>query len=361
MVFPSQILMNFIEGSSPIIVADDAIGERQIQPASLDLRLGNVAHCMKAVGIPKPGEKIKDLIERCRAYSFNLNERGILEKGCQYIIELKEGLRLPKDFFAVFSPKSSIGRVGVFVRVLMDDTQRYDRTKRGYQGNLYLEIIPLFFSIKVSENLSLVQIRIKEKNSILTNAELQIVHSNHGIVYDKDEKIMRADTEDDGLYLNIDLSSEIIGFEARGNSSEIIDLSKENHYIAEDFWNPIKGPREECILGRDHFYLLSTKERIKIPDDYSAEMVEYSLGIGEFRVHYAGFFDNGFGGERGTSGVLEVHVRDVPVRVFDNQRICKMVFEKTYETPQKLYGTKTGSHYVGSGPSLSKYFKKGQW
>lgn len=361
MVFPSQTLRKLAKGSSPVIISDDSIEECQIQPASLDLKLGNVAHCMKAVGIPRPGETTKDLIERCRLYSFRLEERGVLEKGCQYIIELKERLSLPNNFFASFSPKSSIGRIGAFVRVIMDDTQRYDKTRTGYKGSLYLEINPLFFSIKVSEGLSMVQMRIKERDSFLSDTDLKIAHSYQGLVFDKQGNHTDIVIEDGGVYLGVDLSLETIGFEARGNSHEIIDLTKEDQLDPEEFWVPIKGPREEVILAKDRFYLLSTKERIKIPAEFSAEMAEYALKIGEFRAHYAGFFDNGFGGEKGTSGVLEIQARDANMRFFDGQRICKMVFEKTREIPDKLYGRKMGSHYIDPGPKLSKHFKEGQW
>lgn len=361
-ILPCQMLRRMVLGLNPMILADDRINEKQIQPSSIDCRLGNVAYRMRTAAIPKKGEKISDLIKAHSLYAFELNQKSILERGGCYIIPLKERLYLPDEFCAVFSPKSSIGRVDVFVRVLADDVPRYDRTRYGYAGPLYLEIVPLSFSVNVAPDLEMVQMRIRRRDSgIYINTEcILAMHSDRGLVYDNDGIIKKALIENSALYLGVDLKREIIGFEARENLSKELDLGKKYFYGADDFWIPIKGPREELILTPDHFYLLSTKERVRTPPECAVEVAAYSENTGEFRSHYAGFFDPGFGGDSGTSAVLEIRPRDVHFRITDGQQICKMVFEEMTEIPDTLYG-KTGSHYVGEGPSLSKHFLKNQW
>lgn len=360
-ILPYQMLRKIISGSNPMIFSDDGIKDSQIQPSSVDCKLGDVAYRMRTAAIPKKGEKISDLIRAHSIYSFELSKDSILEWGSCYIVPLREKLCLPDDFCAVFSPKSSIGRTDVFVRVLADDVPFYDRTHYGYEGPLYLEIVPLSFSIQITSGLEMVQMRIRNRSDIYVNTDdLLVIHSEYGLVCDDDGIIKKPIIENGALYLGVDLKRDVVGFEARENLSKELNLSKKYFYDAKDFWMPIRGPLEELILIPDHFYLLSSKERVRIPPNYAVEVAAYSENTGEFRSHYAGFFDPGFGGEKGTSAVLEIRPRDVHFRITDGQQICKMMFEKMIAVPETLYG-KTGSHYTGVKPSLSKHFKPDQW
>lgn len=365
-VLARQDLMSLAFGNVPAITSLVGIKESQIQMATVDCSLGNFAYRMKATALPSRGETIQGLIDKFKCYGFEIKPEGSpFEKGMCYIVKMNEGFVLPQHFKATFSPKSSIGRMDVFVRVLSDGTNQYDKVCCGYEGPLFLEIIPLSFGVNLVPGLEMVQFRIKPKEDyFLSNEELSILHSKHGLLYWKNGEVLTSkqiDIADNSLYFSVDLDRTVVGFEARSNPVDFIDLSKKNHYELLDFWIPIKRPKnKELVLEPGKFYLLATKERVKIPPECCAEMLPYDVSTGEFRSHYAGFFDNGFGGKFGTTGVLEVRVRDMPYRIIDGQRICRMVFERTTQIPDKLYGEGSGSNYTGSGPSISKNFKNKQ-
>ncbi|OGZ13900.1 MAG: hypothetical protein A3G11_00510 [Candidatus Lloydbacteria bacterium RIFCSPLOWO2_12_FULL_51_9] len=364
MVLPYQALKKILFGAQPMIVAETPVEPSQIQPASCDLRLGDTVYCMKAAGFPGKKETVRQFVENNCHRSFVLgNTPCVLEKGHCYIIPLKERLRLGTRFFATFSPKSSIGRCDIFVRVLSDKNPSYDKTPKGYHGPLYLEIVPLSFRARVVSRLSLVQMRIQEDDATADNATLEALQAEYGIVRDSRGRALglrEARIQNNAVYFSIDLSRKIVGFEAVPKPRKELFLNKPKSHIVSDFWRRIRRPssRKEIVLAAGKFYLLSTKERVIIPPGYCAEVIHYEVTTGEFRTHYAGFFDPGFGGKQGTTLVLEVRVRDAAFRFFDGQVICGMVFRKTKEPSEILYGQELGSHYTGSGPSLSKYFKE---
>ncbi len=361
-VLAMQDLNKLAFGEKPAILSEVGLRKDQIQMATVDCSLSRHAFRMKATALPSKGETIQSLIDKFNCYDFEIKPEGSpFEKGMCYLVKMNESLDLPSHFKTSFSPKSSIGRVDVFVRVLSDETNQYDRTCAGYSGPLYLEITPLSFGVNLTPGLEMVQFRVKPKEDVfLTDEELVVFHSQYGLLFWKDGKVLgynEIDIADNSLYFSIDLNRTIVGFEAKSNPVDFINLSKKNHYEPSDFWIPIKKPKNgELILEPGKFYLLPTKERVKIPPECCAEMLPYDVSSGEFRSHYAGFFDNGFGGEFGTTGVLEIRVRDMPYRLVDGQRICRMVFEKTTQIPEKLYGNEAGSSYTGSGPSISKNF-----
>lgn len=371
MILSYQKLKDIISGHDPIIIADKEITDNQIQPATVDCRLGNKAYRMSTSMIPKPNEKILEMIEKYAIYDFEIKKGSVLEPNACYIIPLRERLKLPQNFYAVFSPKSSTGRIDVFVRVLSDGYPAYDCVREGYRGPLYLEVIPLSFMVGIAPDLELTQFRIKTSNqgmngSFLSDDDLRIIHAKYGLAYSNIGLVLSGSDEiiikNNSLYFHIDLDKDVVGFQAKNNPTQQIDLFRKDYYETEDFWIPIKKPKnKELVLSPDSFYLLTSKERVRVPPPYASEIITYDTSAGEFRSHYAGFFDNNFGGEEGTNVVLEVRVRDVPFRLYDGQPVCRMVFEETNEVPKKLYGAAIGSHYTGSGPSLSKHFKKVQW
>lgn len=362
MILPYQDLHGMVFGKQPSILSTLEMSESQIQTASIDCSLTDRCFRMKATALPSGDETIESLINDFALYNFRIKKGGTpLEVGACYIVKLNESFDLPRDFRAIFSPKSSIGRVDVFVRALFDGCNQYDKTSNGYKGPVYLEIIPLSFGVYITPGLEMIQFRVRSEEEFLSNGDLELLHSKHGLLYWNDRTLLgnnELDIADNSVFFRIDLDREIVGFEAVSNSLHLINLSKIDSLTVGDFWRTIPRPKDGyLVLEHGKFYLLATKERVKIPIDCCAEVIPYDVSAGEFRSHYAGFFDNGFGGEKGTNAVLEVRVRDMPHRLVDGQRICRMVFEKTREIPTKLYGKDSGSNYIGSGPSISKHFK----
>ncbi len=361
MIFSSQDFRRAIRGEMPMISSCLSIREENIQPASLDCLLGDCVYAMKSAGFPRPTETVEDYIKRyCSgAYTMKDGREILLRRENCYLVPLCEGLSLEDSFFAKFSPKSSIGRGDVFVRTVVDKYARYDRTPKGYHGPLYLEVSPLSFHSSLYHALSLVQMRIQESDDVLFIEELSGLHERYGIVHDIDGKIISDPaTRGNGFLFHIDLSREIVGFEALDVCVQDLSLGAVDAYEMRDFWRPIPRPRDgTLVLTNGRFYLLATKERVKIPPECCAEIVPYDVTTGEFRTHYAGFFDNGFGGEYGTTPVLEVRASAPDFRFFDGQPICSMDFQRTLDVPDKLYGDGINSHYTGSGPSLPKQFK----
>lgn len=367
MILPAQELKKLAFGAHPAVYANgDPISEDQIQPASIDCRFGDRAYRMATAMTPRSGETVRMLIEKYAQEEIAITEGTVLKAGECYIIPLRESLKLPLEFCAVFSPKSSTGRMDVFVRVISDGNPQYDAVPAGYTGDLWLEVAPLTFPVGIAPGLSLTQMRIRSaaKPVALSNDALRLVHAEFGLVYENNgTPIREACIKNDSLYLHADLSSrKRVGFRAKKNVATPVDLFKKYHYDVSDFWEPIDRPANgELILEPGEFYLLASKERVRIPPPYAGEVVTYDISSGEFRTHYAGFFDNGFGGTQGTNAVLEVRAHDVPFRLCDGQPICRMIFEETMGVPEKMYGAGLGSHYTGAGPLLSKHFAKIDW
>ncbi len=358
MILCDKSLRKVVGGANPMVIGANPAN---IQPASIDLSLGGKVFAMKSAALPRNNEKVRDLAKQFKRYDFELDEKrtNVLERGVCYLVELAESLELPNSYLAVTSPKSSTGRSDVFVRVLSDGTPCYDQTVRGYKGPLWAEVTSLSFNVRVSRGLSLTQMRIRgEGDEVLSRTKLSQEQAACGIILSSDGRPLRNNEVvygNGGIQLHVDLARSIVGFEAVDLSTEELDLSASNAHDPRVFWRPIKQPASGyLVLIPGHFYLLCTRERIRIPSSLVGQVLSTSAASGEFRTHYAGFFDPGFGGEKGTVAVLEVRARDVPFRIVDGQPICVMEFELVDELPERLYD----GHYSGkTGPSLSKHFQ----
>lgn len=359
-----------------IVSKGGAIDDGQIQPASMDLRLGPVAYRLVSSFLPE-AEPVMDRLTTSDVhgsglvmYETDISNGGILEKGHVYLIPLMEELALPADVRGRANPKSTTGRLDIFVRLLTDASPRFDDVAAGYKGRLFLEVMSRSFTIKVSAGLSLVQMRFMSGDCVVTDARLRSIHRTTRLLYDGDAHLSHEALKvSNGLFMSVDLSgtngSGIVGYKSKKNS-HVVDLTKKDHYNICDFWDPIPYNRSNrLILEPEEFYILSSKEKIRVPPCYAAEMVAYEAGSGELRTHYAGFFDPGFGygakGEvKGTKSVLEVRAHDVPFMISDGQTFYKIFFEDMCETPEKVYGPKIGSSYQYQGITLSKQFKAPQ-
>ncbi|HHL39793.1 MAG TPA: 2'-deoxycytidine 5'-triphosphate deaminase [Deltaproteobacteria bacterium] len=357
------------------IGADAPIEERQVQPASLDLRLGRRAYRLVSSFLPE-GRDIEGLVLQKDYYGDNLvmyevdigGDGGVLERGGVYLIPLKERLALPGHIRGRSNPKSTTGRLDIFARLITDRNPRFDDIAAGYRGGLYLEVMPRSYTVKVREGLRLAQIRLMTGPCRLDDDEIREINERYSLLFDGDSPLPTGQmTINDGVFMSVDLSGDasggIVGYKSKKNS-HIVDLSKTDHYKIEDFWEPVhRTSRESIILEPEDFYILSSKERIRVPPRYAAEMAAYEAGSGELRTHYAGFFDPGFGfgshGEiRGTKAVLEVRAHDVPFMVVHGQTFFKLSFERMGTVPRKVYGVKIGSSYQFQGITLSKQFRK---
>ncbi|MBI5644440.1 MAG: 2'-deoxycytidine 5'-triphosphate deaminase [Deltaproteobacteria bacterium] len=348
------------------------IDDEQIQPASLDLRLGDKAYRLVSSFLPENHEVIEklytpDVYSDLVMYEIDISKGGILEKGHVYLIPLMEELNLPTDVHGRANPKSTTGRLDIFARVLTDRNPRFDDIACGYKGKLFLEVMPRSFTINVKEGLSLVQLRLISGECALADSKLKSLHRSSRLLYNGDKHLSADEIKvSKGLFMSVDLSGDnssgVIGYKSKRNS-HVVDLTKKNHYNIADFWEPLrKNSRGTLILEPEDFYILCSKEKIRVPPRYAAEMVAYEAGSGELRTHYAGFFDPGFGfglkGEvKGTKAVLEVRAHDVPFMIADGQTFCKLYFEKMLEIPEKIYGPKIGSSYQYQSITLSKQFK----
>ena len=353
--------------------ASSPISDEQIQPASMDLRLGAKAYRLVSSFLPEfhsvieklhtPDAYGSDLV----MYETDISNGGILEKGHVYLIPIMEELDLPKNVHGRANPKSTTGRLDVFARILTDRNPRFDDIAAGYKGQLFVEVMPRSFTINVKQGLSLVQLRLMQGDCTLTDAGLKALNKSSRLLYNGDNHLGADDVRiSKGLFMSVDLSGDnnsgIIGYRSKKNS-HVVDLTKKNHYRIGDFWDPLpKNSKGTLILEPEEFYILSSKEKIRVPPTYAAEMVAYEAGSGELRTHYAGFFDPGFGygmkGEvNGTKAVLEVRAHDVPFMIADGQSFCKIFYENMSEMPEKVYGPKIGSSYQYQSITLSKQFK----
>ncbi|EJF75396.1 2'-deoxycytidine 5'-triphosphate deaminase [Bartonella alsatica] len=331
----------------------------QIQPASLDLRLGDKAYRIRASFMPGANVKVLDKLERLKLHEFDLRNGAVLETGCVYIVPLLESLALPDILSAVTNPKSSTGRLDIFTRVITDNAQEFDKICAGYHGPLYLEISPRTFPILVHTGSRLSQLRFRKGHSYLNEIELHTLHTYETLISDDLPNISAG-----GLGLSINLKGDengLVGYRGKRHTS-VIDIDK--HAVADilDFWEPLfdRGQRE-LILDPDEFYILVSREAVHIPPLYAAEMTPFDPLVGEFRVHYAGFFDPGFGhmeaGGKGAKAVLEVRSHEVPFILEHGQIIGRLVYEHMLNRPSALYGHDAGSHYQAQGLKLSKHFK----
>ncbi|MCZ8177418.1 MAG: 2'-deoxycytidine 5'-triphosphate deaminase [Rhizobium sp.] len=332
----------------------------QIQPASLDLRLGGKAMRVRASFMPGRNSTVADKLEKLTLHEIDLEQGAVLETGCVYIVPLMESLDLPLEISASANPKSSTGRLDIFTRVMVDYAQEFDKVPAGYKGQLYLEISPRTFPIIVRRGSRLSQIRFRVGHALLNEAELLDLHKAETLVASDMPNISGG-----GIALSIDLTGSgpdgLIGYRGKHHTS-VIDVDRKAAHDVLDFWEPLYSRgRGELILDPDEFYILVSNEAVHVPPLYAAEMTPYDPLVGEFRVHYAGFFDPGFGhaaaGGSGSRAVLEVRSHEVPFILEHGQVIGRLVYEHMQERPEGLYGTGLGSNYQAQGLKLSKHFR----
>lgn len=342
------------------------IGDDQIQPASIDLRLGSKAYRVRASLLPNGkfliGPKIRELLLE----EIDLTKPAVLHTNQVFIVPLIESLELPPDMSGKANPKSTTGRLDVFTRLMTESGMEFEQVPEGYSGDLYVEVVPRTFAIVVREGAKLNQLRLFRGSPQSDDEQLRKLAQRKSLVYFENGDAPVKPNIREGLRVSVDLHGEdaqsIVAYRAKGNLTPI-DLSKVGAYDVERFWEPIRGEDSKClILNPGEFYLLASKERVGVPPGYAAEMEPYDPSIGEFTVHYAGFFDPGFGygleGEiKGTKAVLEVRAHEVPILLEDAQEVGRLVYHKMAEVPDILYGQAIGSSYQKQGLALSKQFK----
>lgn len=334
-ILPEQAIRALINDNVIVQnVIDGADLPPLVQPASLDLQLGQTAYRMRASYLPGTGGRVKDTLDDLCLHTIDMSKGAVLETGCVYLIPLREALTLPQNLSAAANPKSSTGRLDVFTRVICDGATQFDSVPSGYEGPLYVEVAPRTFPIVVRPGDRLVQLRFRRGDSLVI----------------------------DTLTVSIDLNgvdgSDIVGWRARRHAG-LVDLRGIAAHKARDYWEPLYAPNGQLVLDPEEFYILASQESVAIPQDQAAEMAPIAPEIGEFRAHYAGFFDPGFGlaeaGGKGSRAVLEVRGRDVPFLLKHGQAVAKLVYERLSKSPETLYGSK-GSFYQSQGLRLSKHF-----
>jgi len=353
-VLASQQIQALIQSGA--IAAQPPFVSGQVQPASLDLRLGTQAYRVRASFLAGQGHAVSDRIADFEMHQIDLTPGAVLEKGCVYLVPLMERLALPEDTLAIANAKSSTGRLDLLTRVITDGGEEFDRIAQGYTGPLYAEICPRSFSVLVRPGMRLNQIRFRRGRSVLSDDDLRALHADATLVNGGPAVIS------EGLGFSVDLKpqgSDLLGYRARPHTG-VIDLDLIGAYNPADYWDALHASSGQLILDPGAFYILVSREAVHIPPGYAAEMAPYLAMVGEFRVHYAGFFDPGFGhgpaGGAGARGVLEVRCHEAPFVLEHGQIVGRLVYERMSEVPQQLYGTGIASHYQGQGLKLSKHF-----
>ena len=365
-VFPSQELNRAIEAEW-VSSGDYRIRPEAIQPASIDLRLGDFAWALRCSFLPDVDSTVEEKVEDLAFQRVDLRDGAVLERDRPYLVPLIEELALPEELRARANPKSSTGRLDVFTRVITDRHHRFDEIRPGYHGKLYLEIVPRSFAIQVKTGLSLNQLRLARGDVRLADDEIRSLQDDSPLLYLDGEPLGQSELAvADGLFLSLDLSGpgdRIVGYRAKKNSLPV-DLSKVRAYRWSDYWDPVfpeGGGR--VVLEPEIFYLLLSAEGVCIPPQIAAEMMAYDPTAGELRTHYAGFFDPGFGydpdgANHGSRAALEVRARDVSFMVEHRQPVCKLGLEWMQEPAERLYGAGLGSNYQGQVTMLSKHFEE---
>ncbi len=355
-VFPARYIERLAQGGGSVAPPFD---HDQGQPASLDLRLGDRAYRIRASFLPGPEHTVADRIEELTLHELDLTESAVLERGCVYLVPLQESLSLPEHVSAGANPKSSTGRLDVFTRVIGDRARGFDTLPAGYHGGLWLEISPRTFPVRVRQGSRLSQMRFRVGQTRLSAPEHRTLHNVETLVFDANEEV------GEGVALSIDLKGEgrngLIGFRSKRHTP-VIDMDKKDSLDVLDYWEPlVNRGAEQFILDPDEFYILVSRESVHVPPNYAAEMVPFDPLVGEFRVHYAGFFDPGFGhsaaGGTGSRAVLEVRSREVPFLLGHGQTIGRLIYERLAEPPDRLYGSGLGSNYQAQTLKLSKHFR----
>lgn len=367
-VLPSQHLRAAIE-DGVIDAGSFTIPAENVQPASLDLRLGEVAYRIRCSFLPT-GQSVERKVKDFIIDEINLHGEGVvLETNRPYLIPLKERLALPPNVRGKANPKSSTGRADVFTRVITDRGSRFDEIAAGYVGRLYLEVVPLSFPIRVREDLSLNQLRLSVGRAELSDADVRSFHDKQPILYAQGDAIAGSDLAlSDGLFLGLDLRGDAtgrVGYRARA-SAPLLDMMRVGTTEPESYWEPvIREDGDRIVLTPKNFYLLMSCESVSVPPLLAAEMTAYDPTSGELRTHYAGFFDPGFGYDpdgafKGSTAALEVRAHDVPFMIEHRQPVCKLTFEYMLESPTQLYGQGIGSNYQQQTETLGKHFRHPQ-
>ncbi len=338
------------------IAADAPVLDAQIQPASLDLRLGSVAYRVRASFLAGKGRTVAERLAEFEMHRIDLAPGAVLEKGCVYVVPLMESLVLPEGMTGAASAKSSIGRLDLLTRIITDHGTEFDRVQAGYQGRLYVEICPQSFSVIATAGQMLNQIIFRCGHTLIDDDALRAIHAKTPIV--SGQAVISG-----GLGFSVDLKPEtgnLVGYRAKPHTG-VIDLSKLGHYDPAEFWEEVRTDTGWIILDPGAFYILVSREAIAIPPDCAAEMAPYLAMVGEFRVHYAGFFDPGFGwaeaGGAGSRGVLEVRCHEAPFVLEHGQVVGRLVYERMASVPERVYGAGIASNYQGQGLKLSKHFR----
>lgn len=354
-ILPSQAIERLIADGA--IALDRPAAPDQIQPASLDLRLGTVVHRVRASFLPGAGRTVAERLEEFRLHTIDLERGAVLETGCVYIAPLMERLALPADVAAAANPKSSTGRLDVFTRVIADGSRSFDQIPAGYDGPLFAEISPRTFPVLVRPGSRLSQLRLRRGEARLSDGELAALQARSRLVDDD-----RADVKG-GVAVTVDLEGDgegLVGWRAKRHTA-VVDVDAPRAHAVEDFWEPIRAGRAGLVLDPGQFYILASREAVQVPPDHAAEMTPFDPLVGEFRVHYAGFFDPGFGHAEahgaGARAVLEVRSHEVPFILEHGQTVGRLVYERMLERPATLYGELKSSNYQGQKLKLSKHFR----
>jgi dCTP deaminase len=364
-VLPGQLIEHAIRAGY-VDAGRFKIPPENVQPASLDLRLGETAYRIRCSFLPGH-DSVAAKLEEYTLDEIDLRRGAMLEVGHPYLVELKERLHLPEGLRGKANPKSSTGRIDVFTRVVTDRSERFDEIANGYDGALYLEVVPLSFAIRVREDLTLNQLRLAIGRPTLSDAEIREAHERQPLLYRADRPLPPEELVlSGGLFLGLDLRGDAqgrVGYSAREHAP-LLDLTGSRELDPEPFWNPVVRERgDRLVLSPNKFYLLMSDDAVSVPPDLAAEMTAYDPTSGELRTHYAGFFDPGFGFDpagafHGSRAALEVRAHDVPFVIEHGQTVCKLTFERMLEPPDILYGPTIGSSYQRQGETLSRYFRR---
>jgi dCTP deaminase len=362
-ILPSQAIRELIAKGR--IIGNRAISEEQIQPASLDLRLGDIAHRVQASFLPGPGGKVETKVKQLRMARVDLTSAAVFEKGCVYIVPLLEELDLPRDISGKANPKSTTGRLDVFIRLITDDGAEFERVAPGYRGRLYAEIVSRTFTVAVRAGMRLNQLRFVRGNPVSSDSRIRRLDEEQQLTYMDEQNPVKASI-DRGLRITVNLEGsspeEVIAYKARKHAPAI-ELDRVDYYAPDEFWEARRhDSHERLILEPGDFYILASKERVRVPPEFAAEMVPFDPSVGEFRIHYAGFFDPGFGygssDIKGTRAVLEVRAHEVPFLIEHEQFVGRLTYMPLLSKPEKIYGLQIGSSYQQQALTLSKQFRR---